>query len=292
MADLRASWVGTTTPVRTLRVEARDLANFAAGVQSRRRAYYDDTAPGGVCSFPTFSSRLSWHAVNDLWSALIALGCSPGVMERQVHYRTEIRNFRHFRPGEEVQVVTQVTRMTRHRAGTLMATEVSMRDADGTPICEEIVEGMLRGVSCDAPDDPQPAEPAFEPAEAGPENSLRFEVPMLLPYQYDGCADIHFPIHSSPAYAREAGLPGIIVQGSATLALCVDRICDWMAPPDAPVTAPIVRAQYAGYLLPGEDVILTTRASSLAASRAEVRFGLRTAAGREILKGGRLELAR
>lgn len=291
MADLRASWVGTTTPARTMRVEARDLANFAAGVQSRRRAYYDDTAPGGLCSFPTFSSRLSWHAVNDLWSALIALGCSPAVMERQVHYRTEIRNSRHFRPGEEVQVETRVARMTRHRAGTLMATEVSIRGADGNPICEEFVEGMLRGVSCDAPEEPLPAKPPSAPAETGAENSLRFEVPMLLPYQYDGCADIHFPIHSSPAYARKAGLPGIIVQGSATLALCVDRICDWMAPPDAPVTAPIIRAQYAGYLLPGEEVILTARQNSPTASRDEIRFALKTAEGRDILREGSLELA-
>ena len=291
MADLRASWVGTTTSARTVRVAARDLANFAAGVQSRRRAYYDDTAPGGICSFPTFSSRLSWRAVKDLWSTLIALGCSPEVMERQVHYRTEIRNFRHFRPGEEVQVTTRVTRMTRHRAGTLMATEVSIQGADGKPICEESVEGMLRGVSCDAPADPLSAEPPSEPAGTGPEISLRFDVPMLLPYQYDGCADIHFPIHSSPAYARKAGLPGIIVQGSATLALCVDRICDWIAPTDAPVTAPIVRAKYAGYLLPGEEVILTARANRNATSRAEMSFALRTAEGREILKEGSLALA-
>jgi len=40
----------------------------------------------------------------------------------------------------------------------------------------------------------------------------------LAPFIYDGCTDIHFPIHTSRKFAHDVGLPGIIHQGTATLA--------------------------------------------------------------------------
>ena len=41
---------------------------------------------------------------------------------------------------------------------------------------------------------------------------------------YDGCTDIVFPIHTSRAFARQVGLPGNILQGTATLAFAVREI--------------------------------------------------------------------
>ena len=41
---------------------------------------------------------------------------------------------------------------------------------------------------------------------------------------YTECARIWNPIHTDPEYARAAGLPGIILHGTATLALSISRV--------------------------------------------------------------------
>jgi acyl dehydratase len=43
---------------------------------------------------------------------------------------------------------------------------------------------------------------------------------------YTECARIWNPIHTDPDYARGAGLPGIILHGTATLALSVSRLAE------------------------------------------------------------------
>ena len=49
------------------------------------------------------------------------------------------------------------------------------------------------------------------------------EVAATAAHVYTECARIFNPIHTDLAYARAAGLPGIILHGTATLALSVSR---------------------------------------------------------------------
>ena len=44
---------------------------------------------------------------------------------------------------------------------------------------------------------------------------------------YTECARIWNPIHTDVAYARAAGLPDIILHGTATLALSVSAFCNY-----------------------------------------------------------------
>lgn len=293
MTELRKAWLGACTAPFIQRIRIRDLMNFAAGVQSQRRAYYDDRAKGGIASFPTFSARISWHAVRALWAVLHEQGCPPEVADRQVHYRTEIRNMRDFVPGEEIVVQARVKDMRWHRAGTLMETEVSMKTPAGELVCLEMVEGLLRGIGCDDPS-PQATRASRFPAvaEAVPVWENLFTISRLLPYHYDGCADIHFPIHSSPAYATDVGLPGVIVQGSATLAVCVDKLVDWLVPGDQQVQVSEISANYGAYLLPETQVRLVAHACAHTEALTEVVFSLIGEDHQEIIRHGYLKLCR
>lgn len=293
MNELRKAWVGACTKPFTYRICARDLMNFAAGVQSHRRAYFDDSAKGGIVSFPTFSARISWHAVSALWKVLQAQGCASEVTNRQVHYRTEIRNVRDFRAGEEIIVQACVKDMVQHRAGTLMVTEVTMKTPVGELVCLEIVEGLLRDIGCDDPSPQTVRISRFPNAEAAqPIWESVFKVSQFLPYHYDGCADIHFPIHSSPAYAKSVGLPGIIVQGSATLAVCVDKLVDWLVPGDQHFHASDIAASYGAYLLPETQVRLVAHACAHTEALTEVVFSLIGEDHQEIIRNGYLKFCR
>jgi acyl dehydratase len=50
------------------------------------------------------------------------------------------------------------------------------------------------------------------------------ELPAGIAHVYTECARIWNPIHTDAAVARAAGLPGIILHGTATLALAVSRV--------------------------------------------------------------------
>ena len=57
---------------------------------------------------------------------------------------------------------------------------------------------------------------------------------------YTECARIWNPIHTDPEYARGAGLPGIILHGTATLALSISKLQN---------KARRVRCRFAGMVL-------------------------------------------
>jgi acyl dehydratase len=73
---------------------------------------------------------------------------------------------------------------------------------------------------------------------------------------YTECARIWNPIHTEPEYARKAGLPGIILHGTATLALSVSKVIQTMKTP-----VKRVRCRFAGMVLMPST--LTVRASRL-----------------------------
>ncbi|MBW2081738.1 MAG: hypothetical protein JRI39_01300 [Deltaproteobacteria bacterium] len=107
-----------------------------------------------------------------------------------------------------------------------MIMRLKAEDERGQPLFTEYIGGMMRGVHCAGEGKGKEALPVVpKPPNNG--NSLweqEIQIGPLFPYIYDGCTDIVFPIHTSPKFARQVGLPGIIVQGTATLAFAAREI--------------------------------------------------------------------
>src|SRR5262245_24304678 len=92
---------------------------------------------------------------------------------------------------------------------------------------------LYRGITCDgesvgveATPDERRAPPAGAPWASDDEPSWiePIDVPSGAAHVYSECARIWNPIHTDIAVARAAGLPGLILHGTATLALAVSRI--------------------------------------------------------------------
>jgi acyl dehydratase len=101
------------------------------------------------------------------------------------------------------------------------------------------------------------------------------EVPVAATagHVYTECARIWNPIHTDPEYAREAGLPGIILHGTATLALSVSQFRQ------KPIRR--VRCRFAGMvLMPGT---LTVHASH---DGDNLAFETRSAQGEAVIERG------
>ncbi len=97
-------------------------------------------------------------------------------------------------------------------------------DADGRPVTTSDYGSVYRGVGFEGEDvGPGPERGAGSGLPAGA-FELPSEVPAGLAHVYTECARIWNPIHTDVAVARDAGLPDIILHGTATLALAVSGI--------------------------------------------------------------------
>jgi len=173
----------------------------------------------------------------------------------QVHHTETIVHHRALVPGDTLTIDGLIAAIEPHRAGTRVVIRFDAADEKHRPVFSEYCGALLRGVTC-ADGGRRAGDLPAIPAPENPDGSIwcaAIDIDPLMPYIYDGCTDIVFPIHTSPKFAEEVGLPGIILQGTATLALAVREMVDHEAGrrPDRIRT---LSGRFTGMVLPGTRI--------------------------------------
>jgi len=200
-------------------IDARWLMAYAAGLAETDARYYDTLAPGGPAAHPLFPVCYEWPAL----LALRAVTTSDEMAIRSVHATHDLVLHRPIRPRETLHTTARVSGLAHRRAGTLMTVRLETIDAAGRPVTSSDYGSVYRGVAFEGADAGH-APPPREAAMASGGEVLRVDIPAGLAHIYSECARIWNPIHTDIAIARAAGLPGIILHGTATLALAVSCV--------------------------------------------------------------------
>jgi len=155
------------------------------------------------------------------------------------------------------------------------------------PVFTEHIGALMRGVKC-ADDglcpNRLPEGPILE-GSAEPLWESRISIDPLRPHLYDGCTDIVFPIHTSRAFARQVGLPGNILQGTATLAFAVREIINREAGGD-PLTLKSVFCRFTGMVLPGTVIRVQLVGKSGKDNGTDLHFIVLNQEGQKAISGG------
>ena len=217
-----ARLAGLKTGPTAVTVAARWLMAYAAALGESDPRYYDTIAPGGPLAHPLFSVCYEWP----LAVALRAKMMDESVARRGVHAFHNLVVHRPPRSGESLRASARVIGVQRVRAGTLVVIRFSTTDRTGVAVTTTDHGSIYRGVDLDGDElAPSAAEPAIAAAPTdGTGWQAPIEISVQLPHVYTECARIYNPIHTDGAVARAAGLPAIIVHGTATLALAVSRV--------------------------------------------------------------------
>lgn len=161
---------------------------------------------------------------------------------RLVHAQHDLLLHRKPRPGR-VRVAGKVVAAAQKKPGALVVFRFTAHDEQGLISATDFC-ALYRDVKLDGPDrsvaaieDPPKHDAALEPIG-------EVAVPATAAHVYTECARIWNPIHTDRAYARAAGLPDIILHGTATLALSVSKVVDVMKP-----EVRRVRCRFAGMVL-------------------------------------------
>jgi acyl dehydratase len=217
--------VGVTVGPIAHDIDARWLMAYAAGLGETDARYYDTLAPGGPAAHPLFPVCYEWPAM----LALRDRATHEEIAIRSVHATHDLTLHRPPRAGDTLYTTARVTGLAHRRAGTLMTVRQETVDAEGRPVSTTDYGSVYRDVGFEGEDS------GFRPEARGglemPAGAVKLPVavPARLAHVYTECARIWNPIHTDVAVARAAGLPDIILHGTATLALAVSRVLGHLA---------------------------------------------------------------
>ncbi len=253
--NLDSQLAGTRLLPYTVEIPQRRTVNFAAGLADNNPCYFDDTVKALVAP-PTFPVSVTWPVLSRLQDFIPENKFPMEVLLTQVHYTEHLILHRLIRPNDILTINADIASIAPHRAGTHVIIRLTALDGNDDPVFTEYVGAMLRGVTCTGEETrgALPLVPEFIP-EAGPQWQADLPIDPLAPYVYDACADIEFPIHTSPKFARDVGLPGILLQGTATLGYAVRELVNREAD-ENPASVSEIACTFTGMVRPGTKICL------------------------------------
>ena len=227
---LCADCIGLELETAIVPIEARGLLAYAAalGFDSDPR-FMDDALPEGLEAVPFICTRFEWQLQSEL-RRHPALGLSQGEMDRGVHFVQDSRFFKPIRPGMNLQARGRVSEIRTVRSGSLIAYDYTIEDTDAREkLSASRSISIFRDVAI-APDGYRAQEQQRSAGQAPSRvashtpsltESLRVAIPVTrgFPHVYTECAQIWNPVHTERQVALAAGLPDIILHGTATWAL-------------------------------------------------------------------------
>lgn len=290
--ELDPGLAGTLLKEFETTVNWRDTMNYAAALDYSNEMYYDDLDESNLIAPPMFSVALTWKILGRVWEFLDPDIFPMEIISRQVHHTEYLEFHRPIRPGQELTIRGQVAAILPHRSGTRVVIRFDALEKDGRPVFTEYMGGLMRGVQCIGEGRGEENLPVIpeKPVEAdGWTSSL--PVSPRLSYIYDGCSNIFFPIHTSRKFARQVGLPGIILQGTATLALAVREILDRECGGD-PLSVRKIHSRFTGMVLPGTDIQVRMTRSSNRGEGKLLFFDVCNHEGKRAISDGLIETAK
>ncbi|HEY7252682.1 MAG TPA: MaoC/PaaZ C-terminal domain-containing protein [Methylomirabilota bacterium] len=215
-----ASIVGTKAGPREQEIDARWLMAYAAALGEDAPECFDTTRPAGILAHPLFPVCYEWPLALDLRAKAL----SDEIAVRGVHATHRVVLHRPPRAGDRLSTTATVAALERRAPGAYMVLRMETVDSDGRPVSTTDYGSLYLGVDCD------PASPTLFPEGRGQGEgwstndwSTELRIPANLAHVYTECARIWNPIHTDRAVALSAGLPDIILHGTATLALAISQ---------------------------------------------------------------------
>jgi acyl dehydratase len=201
--------VGRETGPDQQNVDARWLMAYSAGLGERHFPH------------PLFPVCYEWPATRHLRERA---GLVP-IDARLVHAQHDL--IIHRPPKEENLFISgKIVAALQRKPGTLVVYRFITRDEKKELVSTTDFSALYREVQLEGGD--RTLAPVEDPPQH--EQSLNplgeIAISATAAHVYTECARIWNPIHTDVAYARAAGLPDIILHGTATLALSVSRVLD------------------------------------------------------------------
>jgi acyl dehydratase len=179
---------------------------------------YDTSLGERLVSHPLFPVCYEWPVSQPIRHIPELSALFP----RLVHAEHDLVIHRPARPGDRLKTLARIDSVIQRKPGAFVVFGFSTRDARDALVSETRFGALYRGVTVDGESRGEPIDLPTEKKEAmKPLGEIA--VAANAAHVYTECARIWNPIHTDVAHARAAGLPDIILHGTATLALSISK---------------------------------------------------------------------
>ncbi len=243
--------IGRYTVANSFSVDARSITAFASGVGDFNECYMDDAREGGLIGHPGMVFSFQW---NSRFTPDVQLPLA--LVRRGVHAWVDTRIERPIREGDVITSQGQSVAVRQVKPGVLSTQRYVMRDSAGRVVAVMDSGGITRGARLDGSDQEIQVAPELpQRSGSGDDPVWSVEVPIdpQAPHIYTECADIWNPIHTERRVALAAGLPDIILHGSANITIALREVINRSFGSD-PTTLRRFAGQFRGMVIPGRPV--------------------------------------
>lgn len=219
---LASDLVGFESKPYVAEVDDRWAMNYAAGIDDPNPALYDTRQPV-LPVHPMYLAHPEWEAMKLL---MPHLGLTPQEASTSVEMSHDTAMSQPLVAGLTLSTTAVISGIQRHRAGALISFLLTTREERGNEIGATTVRALYRGVDVAGEDRPAPAL-TYDGVDLLEEQAtVNMPIPATACHTYSECARIWNPIHTDSKVAEDAGLPGLILHGTATIARAMSALCE------------------------------------------------------------------
>ena len=213
----------------------------------------------------------------------------PEDLPRLLHLEHDLHLHRPLVVGDELLTTTEVHGIRGRRSGAEVSLLVRTADASGVTVAEQYATMFIRGLGGGESGGSDPPEHAFPSGGRGEplvETSAHVDADQTWRYR-DASGDTN-PIHVDEVYAKEAGLPGVIVHGLCTMAFCSHAVLAGVAGGD-PALLRRLAVRFSRPVRPDTDLVTAVWDLGTAGARHLYGFEARSEDA-VVVKDGRAEI--
>lgn len=240
--------LGVPTEPTTATIDAERARAYAAATNDDNPAY-----TSGKYAPPVFGVVPTWDALIRANAAAIP----AEAMLMVVHGEQDMWFHQPLAPGMTLTTTATPFSVRVGASGTRFTARIDSVDETGRPVLEiygtTFIRGMVDGDSA-GPDKPDHSFP--EASRAAPVGDYVVRLDSDITYRYSEASGDLMPIHLDEDVAKSVGLPGIIVHGLCTMAVCSQAVVRTLASGD-PVRLKRLAVRFAKNVLPGNDVTVS-----------------------------------
>ena len=272
--------IGTRYDARVASIDAERARAYAAATNDANPVYLDGTyAPPVFAVVPTWDAMMV--ALHDVVPAADQVA--------MLHAEQDMHFFGPLVPGTELSTFAEAYSLRSGRMGTRFTMRVVSADEEGRTVVEQFATMLIRGVEPGDDAGPVPPGHAF-PSEAKSfkvaEMSGKVDADQAL--RYAEASGDRNPIHIDDDAARAVGLPGVILHGMCTMALCGRAVVDELAGGD-PTRLRRLAVRFYRPVFPGNDLVTSFYDAGTEDGRRIVAFEA-SSAGKVVVRDGRAEV--
>jgi acyl dehydratase len=284
---LPSSIVGNTSEAVASEIDSRWTMAYAAALGDLVACYIDTRAPERLVAHPMFPVCFEWPLFVGARRMPQAPGLTADEARRGVHATHDLMIRRLVHPPENLSTRMTIVGVEQRKPGAFQVARLDTVDSAGAPVCTSYYGTIFRGVTVSG-EDRVPDAPRAPTLHSGGRVALaQFRIPISagLAHIYTECARIWNPIHTDLAVAADAGLPQLILHGTATLALAVSRIIEAEADGDPRCVARI-SARFSAMVLMPSELTLRILLHETSAQGIAIHFEVLNDAGEAAIRDG------